>query len=255
MKKWGFVACVGVVLALAFGAVSASADPTGGPPICNGPETPISGTYNNLWITGNKYVADFTMLKVRHNLTIAPGACLDAFTLGTVHVKGDIHVGVGAILGLGCTPNSIGPVAPCFHDTTKDTVDGTVRAERPLTMYLDGDTIHGNLISDGGGPGPTFNPYINFPIKDNVIGKNVRVTDWKGAWFGLLRNKVGGNVTLLRNIGVAIGEFGPDSNEVATNVIGGNLLCDGNHPLPQIGDSGGTLNTVGGAKLKQCSSL
>jgi hypothetical protein len=46
-----------------------------------------------------------------------------------------------------------------------------------------------------------------------------------------------------------------DSNEVVTNTINGNLICQGNSPAVQFGDSGGLPNTVGGHKLGQCASL
>ncbi len=120
-------------------------------------------------------------------------------------------------------------------------------------MYLDGDTVHGNVISIGGGPGPTLNPYVNFPIKDNTILGNLVVQGWKGAWFGVLRDTVRGNVILADNVGVTIDDLGtPDSTEVATNTISGNLICVGNVPAAQVGDSGGTPNTVGGHKIGQC---
>ena len=162
------------------------------------------------------------------NLTLAPGACLDAFTLGTVTVGGNLFVGQGATLALGCTPGSLGPPIPqppCGTTTTTDSVGGSVIANQPLTMYLDGDTIWGSVISTGGGPGATFSPYINFPIKDNTIYGNVIVQGWQGAWFGFIRNTTHGSVILNNNVGVAIGEFGADSTEVVTNVISGNLIC------------------------------
>ncbi|HVP74747.1 MAG TPA: hypothetical protein VMS63_01905 [Gaiellaceae bacterium] len=147
------------------------------------------------------------------------------------------------------------PPTPCTG-TTNDTVGGSVLADRPYTMYLDGNTIRGSVLSIGGGPGPTLNPYINFPIKDNQIGGNVIVEGWKGAWFGVIRNVVGGSVLLANNVGVTIGDLGtPDSTEVATNTISGNLICVANSPHAQIGDSGGALNTVGGRALGECSSL
>jgi hypothetical protein len=45
-------------------------------------------------------------------------------------------------------------------------VGGNIIAEQPLTMYLTADTVRGSVISTGGGPGPTLNPYINFPVKE-----------------------------------------------------------------------------------------
>jgi hypothetical protein len=248
-----------VLVAIGVWVVPASADPSGGPPICPGTETAVVGSYHNLTITGNMYVADGTSLNVSGNLIVAPGACFDAFTLGTVTVGQNVLVGRGAIFALGCTPGSLGPPfpqAPCGFTTTSDVVGGSIVAAGALTMYLDGNTIWGDVISLGGGPGPTLNPYINFPIKDNTIHGNVIVSGWKGAWFGFIRNVTGGNVTLTGNVGVTIGDLGtPDSTEVVSNTISGNLICLGNSPAAQIGDSGGTINTVGRYKIGECRAV
>lgn len=210
---------------------------------------PISGSYRNLTITGNRYVAKKTTLTVSHNLTIARGACLDAFTLGTVTVGGNVKVGKDAILALGCTPGSIGPGPPCHGKTTDDTVGGNIVASHALTMYLDGDTIHGNVVSNGGGPGLGL-PFLNFPVKDNTIDGNLIVQGWHGGWAGALRDVVGGNLIFSRNVSV----LDPDAMEVVTNTISGNLICHGNSPAVQVGDSGGSPNTVGGKKIGQCTA-
>ncbi len=234
---------------------TASADPFAGPPICSSAGTAISGAYGNLTITGNTYVASGATLTVTGNLTIAHGACLDAFTLGTVTVAGNVAVSKGAILALGCSPGSIGPGPPCEGHTTNDTVGGSIVADQPLTMYLDGDTVRGSIVSYGGGPGPTLFPEVNFPIKENKVGGSVIVSGWQGAWFGVLRNTVQGSVILNNNVGVVVGEYGPDSTEIVTNTIAGNLLCVGNRPAAQFGDSGGMPNVVGGKKLGQCTKV
>jgi hypothetical protein len=243
------------VAALAVWATPAAADPSAGPKICSSAGTAVSGTYGNLTIRGNAYVRQGTTLTVRHNLEVAQGSCLDAFTLGTVRVRNNVLVDRKAILALGCTPASIGPTPPCNNDTTNDTVDGSIIATSPLTMYLDGDTIHGSVVSTGGGPGPTMDPYVNFPIKDNVIDGNLIVHGWQGTWFGALRDTVGQDMVITNNVGVAIGEFGPDSTEIATNTVSGNLICLDNNPPAQFGDSGGLPNTVGGHKIGQCAGL
>jgi hypothetical protein len=256
MVKFRFLIGLFAVLAPLALAQGASADPTVGPPICSSAGTAISGSHNNLTIAGNAYVASGTTLNVRGNLQIASGACLDAFTLGTVKVSGNVTVDKGAILALGCSPGSIGPVPPCGTTTTSDTVGGNIVASQPLTMYLDGDTVRGNVSSSGGGPGPTLDPYINFPIKENLIDGNLTVSGWEGAWFGVLRNSVRGNVVLEDNVGLTIGELGtPDSTEVVTNTISGNLVCLGNNPAAQVGDSGGAPNVVSGRKIGQCAAL
>jgi hypothetical protein len=216
---------------------------------------PIYGTYDNLTIRGQDYVPKGS-LTVRGNLTIAPGACLDAFSLAKVHVGGNVFVDKAATLALGCSPGALGPPIqpPCFNKTTTDTVGGNIVANQPLTMYLTANTIGGNVISNGGGPGlgaPPTTPYTNFPIKENSIGGNLMVQGWQGAWMGVLRNTVLGNVIIMNNKSA----INPDSTEVVTNTIGGNLSCTGNSPAAQVGDSGGSPNTVAGNKLGECKSL
>ncbi len=248
------LALTGAALALGLGGATAAADPNSGPTICPAAEVAIAGTYSNLTITGDEYVAAGTTLEVQQNLTIAPGACLDAFTLGTVTVAGNVSVERGAILALGCdprwNPNGVGTSPPCDDSTTDDVVAGNLTAIDPLTMYLDGDTINGNLTSLGGGPGTTLSPYVDFPIKDNTIDGRVDIVGWHGAWLGFMRNTVGRSVLLAW-----IADADPDSTEVVTNSITGSLVCFGNDPAPQFGDSGGSPNTVGGVKYAQCAGL
>ena len=47
----------------------------------------------------------------------------------------------------------------------------------------------------------------------------------------------------------------PDGNEYVTNTIHGSLICSGNSPAPQQGDSEGLLNIVTGRKGGQCSGV
>jgi hypothetical protein len=247
--------CVGVVVLSALGALAASAgaDPSV-LPVCNGPETLISGSYGNLTVTGNRGVSNTGALTVSGNLTIAPGACLDAFSMGSVSVKGNVTVEPGAIFALGCAIDAAGPPpgSPCTG-TTNDVVGGNIVATDPWTMYLTADTVHGNVVSTGGGPGVTLHPYVNFPIKDMTIDGNLIVQNWEGAWFGALRNQVSGNLIVNNVTGATNGEFGgPDSNEVNTNTVSGNLICQANSPAIQFGDSGGAPNVVSGRGIGQC---
>ena len=231
-------------------AATATADPFAGPPICPKAGTPITGVHGSTTISGNRYVPDGRTLTVYGSLTLAPGACLDAFTLGTVHVTGTLLAQRDSILALGCTPGSIGPGPPCNGETTSDTVGGGIVGNHPYTMYLDGDTIWGGINDEGAGPGPVLSPYVNFPIKDNVIYGNVLLDRWKGAWFGFIRNRTYGSVTITNNAGAD-----PDADEVVSNTISGNLMCLNNYPAPQFGDSGGTPDIVGGLNIGQCAGL
>ena len=87
--------------------------------------------------------------------------------------------------------------------------------DRALTMFIDFSKIRGNVISNGGG---------------NVIATDA--------------------------VGTRVDEDGaPDSTEIVTNVIAGNLICLHNSPASQIGDSGGSPNTVGGNKIGECAGL
>jgi hypothetical protein len=214
------------------------------------------GTYSSLKVTGVCSFGGGTV-SVTHNLVVAAGASLNdhaASPLTTVHVGGNVLVGKGAILGLG----TYNPAAP--HDSV---VGGNVIANHPLSLYISFTTIHGSLISHGGGGGVT-GEFRNYPTKDNTIDGNAVIMGWTGGWIGFIRNHVGGNVIFSRNKSVINGLVDPpvpgqvdaDSSEVMTNVIGRNLICQGNTPKAQVNpDDGGRPNTVGGHKIGQCANL
>jgi hypothetical protein len=207
------------------------------------------GVYSNYTVTGDCLFAGGTVT-INGNLFVAPGASLNAhdMTFAVVHVRGNAIVGPGGTLGLGQYGAPFGPQSGTV-------VDGNVIANQPQSLYLSAITIHGNLISSGGsGPG------LNYPTKDDIVDGNVIIQGWSGLWIGLLRTKVGGNVIFNNNAGTQVGDEGPfigvpDSSEIADNTIRGNLICFGNTPAAQIGDSGGGLNTVGGNALGECASL
>lgn len=235
MKKLRLVFGVGAVLVTGILASTASAAAYG---LCPGTATAISGVYQgNLTITGNRFVDGGQTLTVNGNLTIAPGACLEAF-VGSAAIGGNVNVQKGAVFGLGYGPGTY-------------SVGGNVSANQPLSLYLGGVAIRGNVVSNGGG-----DAFRNFPIKDNTIGGNLVVQGWNGGWIGLLRNHVGGNVVFANNVAADLSQLpGSDSSEVADNVVSGNLICHGNQPGSQVGDSGGGPNTVSGNALGECAAL
>jgi hypothetical protein len=236
----------GFVLALSVMASAALAAPPGSA-TCSGGLI-AGGTYNGLTVTGNCFFAG-DPVNVNGNLTVADGASLNdhAGTFAVVHVTGNVLVGKGAILGLG-------QYGPPHLPQTGTVVEGNIVANQPMSLYLSAITIRGNLISNGGS-----GPDRNFPIKDNIVGGNMAVQGWSGLGIGLLRNTVGGNVIFSKTSGTQTGEPPfegiPDSSEVADNVISGNLICQGNSPAAQIGDSGGGPNIVGGNAIGECASL
>jgi hypothetical protein len=244
----------------------AGADPTAAP-ICGSSEatagTALSGDYHNLTINGIAYVDNGATLNVSGNLTLAAGACLDAFSTGTVHVGHNVTVGSAATLALGCAPGSNGPppIAPCFFTTTDDTVGGNITADSPLTMYLTAVTVGGNVVSNGGG---FSTPGLSFPVKNMNIAGNLVLQGWHGgpgAWIGALRNKVGGNEIVSNNAGFRPGETNPnDSSEVVGNTVSGNLICQNNVPAAHYGDAydpaiGNGPNTVNHQAIGECASL
>ncbi|MDE3133120.1 MAG: hypothetical protein KGL15_03540 [Acidobacteriota bacterium] len=201
-----------------------------------------AGTYQGLTVTGTCFFDNVTSqdptITIDGNLTIAPGASLNAHagTTASVTVTGNVLVGQGGTLGLGSYGGPTGTV-----------VDGNIVADQPQSLYLAFLTIHGNLVSQGG---TAAGPFTNFPIKNLTVGGNVTLEGWSGFWIGLFRSTVGGNVFFANNTGT-----NPDSSEVANNTISGNLICSGNNPAVQFGDSGGGPNTVGGHAVGQCAAF
>jgi hypothetical protein len=239
-----------VLLVLGGGSSALAAGPGSG--TCSGGQI-AAGTYRGFTVTGNCTFAPGT-LTINGNLIVADGAILNDHVASSsgvqVHVTGNVLVGRGAVLGLG----NYNPALP--HDSA--TVDGNVLANQPMTLYLGGMTVHGNVVSIGGsGPGR------NFPIKDDQIDGNLILQGWSGLWIGVLRTAVGGNVIVANNSGIQTGDEPPyigvpDSTEIVSNTIRGNLICLGNDPAAQLGDAaleGGGPNTVGGHKLGECASL
>jgi len=241
--------CAAAMTVVGAGPASASQDRT----VCKGGDI-ASGTYETLVITGYCVIPDDAKVVVKDNLVLKRGAVLNAVTLATVHVHGNVRVGHRAILGLGCTVIGVG----CAADSDVR-VGGNIVAFKPLTMFIDGVTVCGNVRSFGGGPGLDVthdNIAFNYAFKDNTVHGNVRLMNWRGGWMGAIRNDVSGYVVYARNAG-----NDPDANEIVHNMVGGNLGCWGNSPAAQFGDAaegappGYAQNVVGGRAKGQCAAL
>ena len=138
-------------------------------------------------------------------------------------------------------------------------MNGKVNDKEAMTMKKDYKNVSGNDTTIGGGDNKMRDEQngegVVFPMKDDSIGGNLTVSFWAGAWFGIIRDHVGGSVIAIGNVGTRTGDSNlPDYNEIVTNTIGGNLLCLFNNPHAQIGDSGGSPNTVAGLKLGECAA-
>jgi len=247
---------LGVLVVLAFGVAGSSA--LASPPnslTCTSGAI-ASGAYSSVTVTGNCGFVPGATITIKGNLVVADGAALNdhAAATATVNVGGNVLVGKGGIVGLG----TYNPAAP--HNSS---VDGNVIANQPLSLYLSFLHIKGNLISNGGGGGVT-GEFRNFPTKDDTVDGNVIIQGWTGGWLGVIRVHVGGNLIVNNNTSVinglvdppVPGEVDTDSTEIMTNVVGGNLICQGNTPKAQVNpDDGGQPNIVGGNKIGQCSDL
>jgi hypothetical protein len=218
-------------------------------------------------------------IDIRGDLTIAPGALLDAATPGdpagnpvlpaTVLVGGNVSVGNGAVMILGCSP------AGGCHGVTYDHIGGDLTANGALGVVVQAVAIDGNasLVGGGGGvagapksgdcflpsslppapwsedaalsQGPNASPvYSDF--EDSTIGGDLSVIGLQSCWLGSLRDQVAGNVTFANNT-----MSDPDALEVSKNVIGGDMTCFNNLPAVQFGE-GGTPNIVGGHGSGEC---
>ena len=207
--------CSTVVMVLAATAVPAEAG--GVTTTCSG--TLAAGTYHRVVVpTGATCLSDGPV-RIMAGLWIRPGA---TFVLGSEESPG--HNG---------------------------TIGGGVHATDPASVQIHFATINGGLTVQGGS-GPIGGPFdITWnAIEDNVIHGGAMVTGYDGFWFGFIRNHVSGTVRLSNNT-----LADPDGNEYVTNSIRGSLMCWGNSPAPQVGDSQGELNDVTGQKTGQCASV
>jgi hypothetical protein len=221
------------------------------------------GIYSNLSIAGFCNV-DSGSITVEHNLTVLPGATLNAQFGGNdvvpasdVTVAGNLEVRTNGVLVLGCEPfiftcqNDPNTSAPTF--STTDAVGGNLTAVDALAVVVHVTAIGHNVTLSGGGgvtcsgfiPELLAPPYGDF--EDNTIGGNLTISGWQSCWLGAFRDTIRGNVDWHGNV-----TADPDGNEIATNSIGRNLNCSGDNPNPQIGDSGGSLNLVSGRPNGQC---
>jgi hypothetical protein len=254
---------------LVVGGSNALADPPG---TCN--NAVLSTDSGSITVTGICSVAAGTNITIDGNLTVSDGAVFNGlFSPGSIHVTGNVKVSQGALLGLG-------------YGRKTAVVDGNIVANRPLSLYLGGVTVHGNVISNGGG---TADRFYNFPIKGNTIDGNLIIHGWAGGWWGAVANTVGGNVDVSNNASVvhatddagcktsgtfpngcaATAGADDDSSEVQARKfttpagpatpqnISGNLICHGNTPPAHINslDDAGGPNTVDGNKIGECAGL
>jgi hypothetical protein len=192
-----------------------------------------------------------------------------------LYVGGNVTVGKGAVLLLGCTPNGAcaPPLTSGFGISTAH-IGGNLTAYGALAVVVQSADIRGNFALYGGGggtmggvatgacfaatppapwsedngsavAGPPPNPVYS-DVEDSTIGGNFTIVGMSSCWLGSLRNQIGGSATFIGN------QFGdPDAMEIGNNLVKQNLICFKNDPAPQFGD-GASSDLVGGRAVGQC---
>lgn len=202
-------------------------------------------------------------VNVAHDVIVLPGSTLVA-AFGQhgsqLVVSGNILVRHGGTLILGCEPKRF----TCIDDphpkrptlSSHGWVGGSIIAGGALGVVVHNTWIGHNVIEIGGGGGLSCKPSGPFAAfhsppyssyEDNWIGGSLWVKDLRSCWLGVLRNWIGVNATVSRNL-----MADPDAMEVVSNVVHKDLICWRNHPKVQYGDSRGTPNRVGLHAFFQC---
>jgi len=259
-KRFGVVTAV-LVAAGALQVVAPTASFAAAAGTCSGGSV-AAGSYSSLTISGFCTV-DAGNISVAHDLTVAPGGELvAAFGGSDVHVGGNLTVGANGVLILGCEPQAF----TCFNDPdqnvgtliTNDTIDHNLTTQDALAVIVHATEIGLNEVVHGGGGGVTCNSTIpNIPgppayidFEDSSVGGNAIIQDVQSCWAGFIRDTVEHNVIYQGNTFAD-----PDASELTTNTVGGNMICFGNSPQVQFGDSTGTPDIVSGHALGECKNV
>lgn len=246
---------------------------------CTGGTIP-AGVYGSIVVTGVCFMPSGN-ITVQGNVTVAPGALLDAVTKGdpatdpvvpaTVNIGGNVTVGKGGVFLFGCSPNITCTSPPGI---TYDHIQGSLTAFGAQGVVVHSAVIGGNVTVVGGGGGAaaetcsaqtaktptplaTLEPWSEDPglyyvpvytdFEDSTIGGNYTVSGLTSCWLGTLRDQIGGAATFANN---TMGD--PDAMEIDNNLVGGNMVCLANSPAVGFHDSGSAPNIVRGIGIGQC---
>ena len=243
----------------------------------------------NVNIAGNLTIADGASLVADFGMNDRTDSGTSNLTvLGSVLVE----FGGSALLGCyplqvtlwGGTSLFTTPDFPCIDDPNAFPASGISTPTLSATEYIGGNlisldalgvvvhnaTVRGSVEEYGGGNGVAFNPVGIFavyiaggPAQSNGldepialpayydyanvnVGGNMTVTGMDEDWYGIDRDTVHGNLTDTDNT------TAQDGNEVFNNTVYGNLVCSGNNPAVEYGDSNGGPNKVGGNAVGEC---
>ena len=178
------------------------------------------------------YTCTGTLASGTYQKIVVPAGETCDGTDATIVVHGGIDIGPGATFVLGS--EETGPTG---------TINGGVTADSPGSVQIHFANINGGFAMQGG------NGFFS-TVEDSVINGGATLSGYSGFWLGFIRNTVHGSVNLSNNV-----MDDPDANEYVTNTIYGNLVCFGDSPAPQVGDSEGSPNVVTGQKIGQCAGV
>jgi hypothetical protein len=291
MLKRGAPGALAAVFVLAIAGAGAAVAPAAGPYTCSGKfRSPgvLKGSYPNGVVVKGTCAVKAGKAHVFGTLLVTKGATLGA-AFGLKHssltLTGNLVVGPGAIVVLGCKVNPNGSGQPCFDETnmkkptltSHEVITGSIIENSPLGVVIHNSAVGGSVTETGGGGGlncktPKSGPFaaamspVFSDIEDDTIGGSIRISGLNTCWLGIARANVRGSVTINNNT-----LADPDGIEVLASHIHKNLSCSGNgHPA---GSPPGTLpvwdsadlpptfavyprvsepNTIGGKRSGQC---
>jgi len=259
-KRFGAVTAVVVAVGV-LQVVAPTASFAAGAATCSGGSV-AAGSYQSLTISGF-FTVDAGNVSVAHDVTVAPGGeLIAAFGGSDVHVGGNLSVQANGVLILGCEPEAF----VCVNDPdqnvgtliTNDTIGRNLTTQGALAVIVHATKIGLNEVVHGGGGGVTCASTIpNIPgppayidFEDTSVGGNAIIQGVESCWAGFIRDTVGHNVIYQRNTFAD-----PDASELTTNTVAGNMICFGNSPQVQFGDSTGAPDKVGGHALGECKNV
>jgi hypothetical protein len=232
------VACLVVIPAVAT---------AGGPHTCSGTSKKpgvLAGTYPSGVVVsgvcevnaGNAHV-DGT-LKLNSGSVLVAAFGLDHVTKhggSRLEMKGNVVVGKGATLLLGCNPAHFACVDDNQHHPklfSRPTISGNLTVTSPLGVVVHSLTIGGNIKQTGGGGGEsctpaglfkTFKSPVYSAYENSLISGSVSISNLKSCWLGVTESHIAGSLSLVND---QLAD--PDAIEVLANRVGKNLSCTGN---------------------------
>lgn len=247
--------------------------------VCTGtPSAPgvLAGTYRSNVVVKGACEVNAGRAVVNGDLALSPGSVLlAAFALNdktgtgksSLAVHGDLRVGAGATLLMGCNPANFA----CLDDpnqtkptlSSHDTVGGDLTSSRPLGVIVHNSSVGGDITQFGGGGGRNCKPSGVFKLfKSPVystyevmsVGGDVHVSAVRSCWMGLVQMHVGDDMTIANN---KLAD--PDAIEILANHIEGDLTCHRNSRTWDSAEIGRHLfprtpqpNKVEGERSGQC---